>query len=688
MKSNLKKGLPFLLITVHFLSSPSVALAQQSITFDDFVQQMVDDEESEYYGTSEWIDALYEINSNRININQATADDLRRLPFLTEQDIENILQYVYVYGPVQTLSELQLVNNLDYNKRLYLQLFLCVGSASVSNDWPTLREMAKYGKNEVVVRTDVPIGYKKAGYEDYSDSILARYPNRRYLGNALYHSLRYNFHYKDRVLFGFTAEKDAGEPFFGDGNKAFDSYSYYFMLQNFGFLKKLIVGKYKLAFGQGLVLNSGFQLGKSSALHTLNTECSGISKHSSTSEYGFFNGIALTTRYKHYEQSYFLSYNPTDATLTSDSLISTLKTDGYHRTRLEMSKKNNVCNMLAGSNITFSLKNFKIGSTVVYNYFNIPFKKSTLYYKQYDPVDSRFLTYSVNMQYRSRVVHYSAEIASCNSGGVATVHYLCLTPMQDFNIVLIPRYYSYRYNAINSGSFSAGSGVKNERGIYGGTSFLFFRHFRQDIYADWYCFPKPKYLVSTASHGADMYSLTTWSPTSTYSLSARYRAKKKQKDYKLTDDTKVLTSFWQHTVRVQSDLQVRCFKFKTMGSYTRYASRYSGSNGFLVQQSVAYTHKEDKFRASVDAVWFNTDDYDSRIYAYEHALLYTFSYPSYYAHGWRCAVTGRYSVNNNITVLLKGGMTHYMNKNTIGSSQELINGNHKQDVQVQVKYKF
>ncbi len=680
----------FILFNVLFgaLKGVNIKAQTNTITWDEFVQQLIDDDESETQGVETLVEQLYEIYNNKIDINKATQNDLRQLPFIDEKDIENILQYVYVYGPVKSLSELQLVNKLDYKKRTFLELFLTASNNTTTEvTYPSLRQILKYGRSELVARTDIPLGYKKAGYKHYSDSILKKYPNRKYNGNALYHSIRYNFHYKDNLYLGFTAEKDAGEPFFKGSNKTFDFYSFYLMLQNIGIVKRAIVGRYKLSFGQGLVLNSGFQYGKSSALRSLNNN-GGIKKHSSTSEYGFFTGAAVTINNKHYEQTVYYSYQPMDATLTNDSLISTIKDDGLHRTKSEIDKKHNIYNTLAGSNITFTFNNFKVGATFVYNHFNTAFKEPTLYYKEFDPVGSTFYNGSVNIEYVNRFVNYSAEIATSNSGGIAAINYINISPVLGWNIVCIPRFYSYRYNAIYSNSFSAGSKAKNERGLYLGTTFDINRYLKQELYGDWYYFPKPKYLVTASSHGTDVYSLTTWEPTRSFSLSARYRGKRSQKDYKIDKNEKVLATYWLHTARLQGTLNVSQFKFKTTGSYSLYRSKYTSSRGFLVQQSVNYATKNNKFRTNLDVTWFNTDDYDSRIYAYEHNLLYTFSYPSFYSHGMRYALTSKYIPHKNISILLKAGMTRYTNKDKIGSSQEEIDSNHKQDLQVQVMYKF
>lgn len=158
-----------------------------------------------------------------------------------------------------------------------------------------------------------------------------------YLGNSLYHNIRYTYQYRNRLFWGFTAEKDAGEPFGSYGNKAYDAYSFHFLLKDCGKLKTLALGDYRLGFGEGLVVNSDFSLGKSTLFNMGDTRPS-IKKFSSTSETSFFRGIAAAFRFGRVDMSAFYSYLPTDATLRKDGTISSLKTDGLHRTLLELSK--------------------------------------------------------------------------------------------------------------------------------------------------------------------------------------------------------------------------------------------------------------------------------------------------------------------------------------------------------------
>ena len=64
--------------------------------------------------------------------------------------------------------------------------------------------------------------------------------------------------------------QDAGEPFLSNANNlGYDFYSFYFQVRKLGALKNLTLGRYRLRFGMGLVINNDFGLGKTNTLTTL-----------------------------------------------------------------------------------------------------------------------------------------------------------------------------------------------------------------------------------------------------------------------------------------------------------------------------------------------------------------------------------------------------------------------------------
>ena len=187
------------------LMTPVLEAQNTSVSlWEENIEQLSMDEEEK-----NWEDELEEL-SNRlhepVNINVTTKHELEQFSFLSDIQIENILAYVYIHGQMQTIYELQLVEEMDKHTIDLLLPFVCVHPVAEKKGFPRLKSLLKYGKQEVLTRLDVPF-YTRKGYQ------------KNYLGPAMYHSLRYGYRYGDYLQMGITAEKDAGEPFFAGAEK-------------------------------------------------------------------------------------------------------------------------------------------------------------------------------------------------------------------------------------------------------------------------------------------------------------------------------------------------------------------------------------------------------------------------------------------------------------------------------------
>lgn len=163
--------------------------AAQSLTWEEFVERMTTEEEREQTSWQHLYEELAERHAHPFNLNELTREQLETLPFLTSEQIEELLAYVYVHKPVLTLSELQLVEGLDYDTRAMLSLFVYAGEVGKQTAPLRWKNLGKYGEHEFIARVDIPFYYRK-GYYWYPPDVLEQYPNRRYLGTRFYHSIR------------------------------------------------------------------------------------------------------------------------------------------------------------------------------------------------------------------------------------------------------------------------------------------------------------------------------------------------------------------------------------------------------------------------------------------------------------------------------------------------------------------
>ena len=79
--------------------------------------------------------------------------------------------------------------------------------------------------------------------------------------------------------------------------------------------------------------------------------------------------------------------------------------------------------------------------------------------------------------------------------------------------------------------------------------------------------------------------------------------------------------------------------------------------------------------------FYSTDGYNSRLYAYENDLLYSFSVPALYGKGIRAYFNLQQKFGTQFTLWLKFATTHQFASTIVDSST-------KSEVKFQVRYQF
>jgi hypothetical protein len=245
---------------------------------------------------------------------------------------------------------------------------------------------------------------------------------------------------------------------------------------------------------------------------------------------------------------------------------------------------------------------------------------------------------------------------------------------------------------LESKSYSTSSDIRNEQGLYLGADWQPHRRFQLTAYADAYHFPYLRYRVSAPSYGSDG-AITARYSTNNSNLLLRYRYRLKQRDategFYLPDDG--LVNEWTHRLRLQWDsspLPSLTYRVQIEGSLVQSETQ---SSGFLCGTNASYkpTTKTHELRLSSGLTYFHAD-YAARLYGYERGLLYAYNYQSYYGTGLRYYLLLQYNHKRMPQLILTGklGASYYFDRSTIGSGASLIEANHREDLQLQVRYKF
>lgn len=625
--------------------------------------------------TQDWdvvYDALCELESSPVDINTATKEDLQRIPFLNDEDIAEILEYVFRNGDMLSKQELVSVKSLSAVKRTLLEYFIKVVPTK-HDGFPSVKNLLRYGDNKLVADGNVPL-YSRKGDKN------------GYMGYKYKHSLRYDHTYGDYLRIGFVAAQDAGEPFFSGRNRmGYDFYSGYLSLRKLGRIKQLTVGRYRLGMGMGLIMNNNLSFGKTLLTTTVNRSGTTIRPHSSRSSYNYLQGVAATVGIcRNVDISAFVSDRKIDATLNSDDgSIATILKSNYHRTESEMNKKNNASQFAAGGNITYAPGRFVFGISAIYTSLSRMLQPNTSSaYRRYYASGKEFCNIGIDYGYHNGKFSFLGETATGNCKAVATINSVSYRLLSNLSLNAVQRYYSYRYYSLFSSSFSDGGAVQNESGLYVGASWQPLRKLSVRYYFDVAYFPWAKYQAAEASHSFDN-MLSAEYNTGNVTIAARYRLKIREKD---NADKSGLIDQTTHRARLSAKFTAEAWNVKAQCDIS--SMKYKDNSfGYMASVSGGCTAIRN-IGLYASTGYFNTDDYNSRIYAYERGMAYDFSFPSYYGEGIRYSLFLNAEVIKNLKLSAKFGVTNLFDRNTIGSGLQQVDKSSVADVQLQLGWKF
>ncbi|MFN5133685.1 MAG: hypothetical protein ACK5DG_00105, partial [Chitinophagaceae bacterium] len=112
------------------------------------------------------------------------------------------------------------------------------------------------------------------------------------------------------------------------------------------------------------------------------------------------------------------------------------------------------------------------------------------------------------------------------------------------------------------------------------------------------------------------------------------------------------------------------------------------SRGFLAFFDVFYKPVLKPFSANLRLQYFETDGFDSRIYAYENDVLYSFSIPAFFNKGFRYYTNINYDFSKKLSLWVRLARLDYIDQSVVGSGLDEIPKNHRTEVRVQILWKF
>ncbi|HEY5591202.1 MAG TPA: helix-hairpin-helix domain-containing protein [Paludibacter sp.] len=674
-------------------SFPSIAqdaiTTTEQLIADIFEQYTAESEDDIDYDT--FYEELMYCSQNPINLNRTTREELERLPFLSDIQVENIISHIYRFGPLQTIYELQLIDGLDMTDIRRMLPFVVVGEVAETFKKIYWQDLLRYGKNELFFRLDKGVETKE-GYQFLpEEDVNADEANaKNYIGNSLYHSLKYRYHLKDRIQIGMTAEKDAGEQFWGATHKGYDFYSAYALINDLGKVKTLVVGDFRANFGQGLVLRPEFGMGKSSYVLNVTARNSGLKKYGSTDENNFFRGAGATVRIGKFDITAFYSNKMIDGDTLNGSFSSMYKT-GLHRTLSELSKKQTINQQVFGGNATITYSNYQIGFTVVHTILDNKLEPDKSVYNYFYFSGNQQTTAGVHYRLRWQKLNLFGETAMTDNGSIATLNGFSFSPLSQVSLVALHRYYSPEFDTFYATSFSETSRINNENGFYLGAEVRPFKKWKIAAYADSYRFPWPKYGIDAPSIGKDYLFQIDFATQRNIAMFWRFKYEEKQSNFSGTGAIMpVIAPIQKTSLRYNLTYSFGNFSFKNVleGNLARQADA-PWTYGIIASQDVSYAFSTIPLKIDMRYQFFDALNYENRFYSFEKDLLYAFSIPMYFGLGSRYYLNLQYDLSKRLSLWFKIAQTVYADeRESMSSGNETILGNRKTDMRFLLKWDF
>ena len=571
---------------------------------------------------------------HQININKCSVEELRQLELFTELQLNNFILYRKQFGNFISIYETQAIPGWDIELiRKILPFITIKEEIGITTD---LLHRLKGGNHQLLLRLGIPLS-KSAEY------LLPDTLSSAYMGSPMRLWIRYKYQFKRILQFGFSADKDAGEEFFkGAQKKGFDFYSFHFFVRQVGVIKSLAIGDFTINLGQGLLQWQNMAFKKSAVVMAIKREGDMVRPYNSAAEYAFHRGAAINLRKKHWDLLVFGSMRNLSANIREDSsqfFITSISTTGYHRTKNELQDRNQLKMFSVGLALRYISDQWRIGLNSVNYSFNKPILKDFEPYNIYAFSGNRLSNYSIDYDYTIKNIHLFGEFAINNKTfKPATIHGALISLDRRVDISLLYRRIHPAYQSFFSNAFTETTLPINENGFYTGFSLRPFRGWTIDAYYDIYRFPWLKFRVNSSSEGYDYLFQVTYKPSKQTELYARFKTESKPINQSGSDDplTKLINPVkkdWriQLNFRLNDAILIR----QRLNILSINQENDRNQFGFLWFTDLIYKPLMKTYSGNFRFQYFESDSYDSRIYAFENDVAFNNSIPSFSGAGYR-----------------------------------------------------
>ncbi|MGH1339515.1 MAG: ComEA family DNA-binding protein [Aureispira sp.] len=664
------------------------------------IENLVQESEGESFDFDTQFEYLEGYRQDPLDLNKAKEQELVAFGLFSAIQIQSLLLYRERFGQIFSLYELQGVPTFDQQTIVRLTPYVTV-AASKEKEAMNVKRMLKFSRHQIFVR------YQRVLEEQRGFSALEPgETGTRFLGSPDKLYARYRLSYKDRLSFGVTMEKDAGEEFFAGSNpQGFDYYSAHLYLKNITKnIHSVALGDFQVFFGQGLTMWGGFGIRKGAQVLDIKRQSLPIRAYTSVNESLFMRGGAAHFEFlkeKNLEVTVFGSYRRRDANLGAglDSILGDLNLDvpvsslqdiGFHRTPNEIQDENSIGKFTTGGRLHYAGRSWHVAGNFVYNQLSNELRRDNpALYQQFEFAGRESFNSSVDYSFRYRNVQFFGETAINEQGGLATINSLLVDLDPRVSLAVLHRNYGKKYYTLNGNAFGESSRVGNESGFYLGMQTRLGKGVEFNTYFDIFEFPWLSYRADEPVRGYEVFSKLSYSPSYYISAYAQYRFERKGRNISgNTTNIDQLINNDRHNLRFHFSYDVsRQFALRTRLEFSFFQNE-EFNKGMIVYQDLVFKPKKLPLKVQVRLAFFDTDNFDTRIYAYENDVLYAFSVLPYFGRGLRYYFNTSYKINKHLSLWLRFSQTYFADRTSISSGIAEIEGRTRSEVKVQLRAKF
>ena len=375
--------------------------------------------------------------------------------------------------------------------------------------------------------------------------------------------------------------------------------------------------------------------------------------------------------------------------------VSSIYFDGYHRTLSEQNRKDSGMETMMGGRVYADYGFLRLGST----YWTSQFSKSV------KPDDSTSQLYSFSGDKANMIsVDYDAvyknfnlygEFARSQSGNIAGVSALQISLIKGAEAIFLYRNYPENFAPVHSFGFGENNGnTQNENGFYAGLSLKPLKGLSVDTYFDQFKFPYRTYFNPVSTSGNDFLLTSEYKVSKGFAVYLKYRSKNKEESRTITDEfnrsVKTIDNRNQMNFRIGFDYDITSgVRVRSRYEYVMVKyDNYGGNNkGYMFYSDIRAAITKT-ISACTRFIVFQTEDYDSRVYEYEDDLKGVMSNIGLYGNGTRWYLALIYKPYTFAQLSAKYSATYYDGVNSIGSGNDLIEGdlNNRFNIGVEINF--